>query len=147
MYELSSLYDKNESTQALTSAVGVFTHTPAMPIEIVSFGFIITTVLTGVQAFAAAIVKNLTAGSTVSQTTLGTLTLTNAQALLLTAGKVMRSRIYDSGATEGSVVVVPGQQAVINVTTQMSGGNGIPFIEYKQLPRFDLTTIETIVAA
>jgi hypothetical protein len=133
--------------------------TPVFPVEIISFGFIVTTALVSATEFVAKLDLRPSAGSDTSRGDgdLGTLTLTAAQIVIATAvGSVVRSRpdtlstafvTASPGPVEGAMVVLPGQQAVIQVTTALAtSGQGIPFIEYRFLPKADrASTIEVVV--
>lgn len=149
----------SQSVQAtiadMSSTGDKVTLTPAFPVEIVSIGAIITTVL--VDAAGGMVMKldkRITAGTDTGRTdgTLGTLTLTSAQANSLAAGDVTRSRPEitpsDTVPTESALVVLPGQQAILELTTAVDSGAGIGFIEFRQLAKLDrATTIEVVVAA
>jgi len=117
------------------------TFTPVFPSEIVEFGYIITTAV--VDAAGGLVLKcdvRPVAGSDTDRTdgTGGTLTLTAAQANALTAGKVMRSR------PNQPITVMPGQQAVLELTTAPDSGAGIPFIVYREKPAYR-DAVETVV--
>jgi len=157
------------SSFALTAAAAdVQTLTPAFPVEIESFGVIITTAISDIAGTGFKMSCDLrpTAGSDTGRTigggSLGTLTLTNAQCLIAAklgqAGNVIRSRPASASgaypaASPGPVVdapvVLPGQQAILRaVTPVQTAGNGLPFICYRQLPALDrAATIEVIVSA
>lgn len=121
------------------------TFTPAVPVEIVEFGYIITTVV--VDAAGGLVLKadvRPTAGSDTSRTdgTAGTLTLTTAQCNALTAGRVMRSR------PTSPLTVLSGQQVVLELTTAPDSGAGLPYIVYREKPAYrDVATAETVVTA
>jgi hypothetical protein len=133
--------------------------TPILPVEIVSFGFIITTALVSATSFVAKLDKRPAAGSDTDRGDgdLGTLTLTAAQIVLAAeVGSVVRSQpdrletafaAASPGPTEGAMVVLPGEQAVVQVTTALAtSGQGIPFIEYRFLPKSARAgTIEVVV--
>lgn len=134
------------------------TLTPVVPVTIVSFGFIVTTVL--VDAAGGLVMKcdkRVTAGSDSGRGDgdLGTLTLTAAQASSLAAGDVARSRPAANSSfaagpapTEAGLLVLPGEQAVLELTTAVDSGAGIGFIEFKPADRLDrATSIEVLVTA
>ena len=135
--------------------------TPVFPVEIISFGFIVTTALISATAFLASLDKRIAAGSDTGRGDgdLGTLSLTAAQIVIATAvGSVVRSRpdslaaafpTVTPGPVEAAYVVLPGQQAVLQVNTALAtSGQGIPFIEYRAIPKSDrAATIEVVVNA
>lgn len=119
------------------------TFTPAVPVEIIEFGYIITTVV--VDAAGGLVLKadrRITAGSDTGRTdgTGGTLTLTSAQANALVAGYVMRCR------PASPITINAGEQIVLELTTAPDSGAGLPFIVYRNKPTYrDAATAETIV--
>jgi hypothetical protein len=146
------------SAVALTSVADGLIITPGSPIEIIQFGYIMTTVVSGspTSAFLATLDLRPLAGSDTGRTigggSLGTLTLTNAQVLAAqtfgaaTANAngpayVFMSRLTPSTTGDASAVVYPGQQAVLRVKTALTGGSaagsGIQFICFKNLARLD----------
>jgi hypothetical protein len=140
--------------------------TPGNPIEIVQFGMVITTAVTGspTSGFLATLDLRPLAGSDTGRTigggSLGTLTLTNAQVLAAqtfgaanTNGPayVIMSRPVAPTSGEGALRVNPGQQAVFRVKTAISGGSadadGIVFIVFKNLASVDASTGLLIVTS
>jgi hypothetical protein len=141
---------------ALTSAVDGLILTPGSPIEIIQFGYIMTTAVSGspTSAFAASLDKRTLAGSNTGRVTgaYGTLTLTNAQVLAAQTfaaaaanvngpAYVFVSRPAPPTTGESAFVVLPGQQAVLTIGTALTGGSaagsGIQFIIFKNLARGD----------
>lgn len=145
----------------LSSTGDKVTLTPVIAVEIVSFGFIVTTA--SVDAAGGLVMKcdkRVTAGSDTGRGDgdLGTLTLTSAQANLA-AGGVARSRLSGSNTstpnnaivgpapTDSAYTVLPGQQAILELTTAVDSGAAIGFIEYKPMARKDrASSIEVIVS-
>lgn len=134
---------KETATLSDASATGdKLTFTPAKAVEIVGFGIIVTTAL--VDAADGLVMKadiRPTAGSDSGRGDgdAGTMTLTAAQASKA-AGKVVRSR------PTGPVVVYPGQQVVLELTTAIDSGAGIAFIEFRDAPKADQSN-ETVVTS
>lgn len=124
---------KETATLADASATGdKLTFTPAMPVEIVEFGIIVTTAL--VDAAGGLVLKadvRPTAGSDTSRTdgTAGTMTLTSTQANR-SAGQVVRSR------PASPLTVLPGQQVILELTTAVDSGAGIAFIVFREKPQY-----------
>lgn len=147
MYSLDSMQGVVSSAAvALTSSADGLVITPGTPIEIIEFGYVITTAVSGgpTSGFVASLDKRITAASDTGRVSgaLGTLTLTNAQVLAsAAAGSVWSSRPAAPTTGEGALVVLPGQQAVLKITTNLTGGaaagNGIQYIVYKNLARGD----------
>lgn len=144
----------------MTSAADGLVFTPGTPVEIISFGYVIATKTSGpvTSAFVASLDKRVTPSSDTGRVTgaFGTLTLTNAQLLLvgaaLTAVGVLRSRPAPPTTGESAMVLLPGQQAVFKISTAAAGNSialtGFQFIEYKNLARGDqAVTKELIVTA
>lgn len=143
MYELAIQKEVFASDADMSGTGDQGTFTPPFPCEIVGFGYVITTVVTDAAGgLVLKADKRPTAGSDSGRGDGdgGVLTLTNAQAILLTAGKVMLSR------PNTPLIVYPGEQIVLDLTTAPDGGAGLPFILYKHKPRTDDTDI-TIVTA
>lgn len=149
----------DEGVDAITSTGDILVFTPARPIAVVDFGLVVTTTF---NASAGAVTlkldKRVTAGSDTGRGDgdLGTLTMTAAQAQALAAGDVARSvKAEGSGAyagpaaTEAADVVLPGEQAVVEVTdAAATAGSGIPFIGFKDLPRGRRATgVELVVTS
>lgn len=132
------------------------TLTPGVPVEIVSFGVICTTVFVAAGSMVWNCSKRPTAGSDTGRVSgsLGTMTLTATQAALA-AGSLARCRPdTKSGAFAGpapaaaNMTVLPGEQAVLDLTTGITSGAGIAFIEYRNLPKLDRSSsIEVIVSS
>lgn len=121
------------------------TLTPAVPVEIVSFGVICTTVFVAAASLVFKCDKRVTAGSDTGRTdgTLGTLTATATQAAI-SPGSLIRSRpdglssaFAGPAPAAANMVVLPGEQAILELTTGITSGAGIGFIEYRALPRLD----------
>ena len=166
MYTLDSLQGAvaSASAVALTSSADGLVLTPGSPIEIIQFGYIMTTAVSGspTSGFVASLDKRTLAGSDTGRVTgaYGTLTLTNAQVIAAqtfaaanTSGPayVLCSRPAPPTTGEGAFVVLPGQQAVLKVTTALTGGSaagsGIQYIIYKNLARGDAATGLVLVTA
>lgn len=153
----------NTTAQVVTSAgdISGAILTAAMPIEIVSWGMIITTAWVSNAAVKLALDKRIAAGSDTGRVDdVSTLTTgATVTAALFPIGNVVRCRQEaGSGAyvgpapAEATFALLPGQQAVMEVDTAAAGGGnaggGLPFIEYRRLPRADrASTIELIVSA
>lgn len=134
---------KETATLADASATGdKLTFTPAVPVEILEIGIIVTTVI--VDAAGGLVLKadiRPTAGSDTSRGDgdAGVMTLTSAQANKA-AGKVQRSR------PASPAIVYPGQQVIVELTTAADSGAGIAFIVFREAFAGDQTN-ETVVAA
>lgn len=131
------------------------TLTPVVPVTVVSFGFIVTTAIVG--ALVMKCDKRPTAGSDTGRGDgdLGTLTLSASQGGSLAAGDVARCRPAASSSfgagpapTEAGNLVLPGEQAILELTTGATSGAAIGFIEFKPADRLDrATTIELLVTS
>ena len=106
---------------------------PAIPVEIVEFGYIITT---GLADAAGGMVikcdKRPTAGSATDQGDgdLGSVTFTAAQVALATAGTKIGCRL------KSPQTVMPGEQASVDITTFPDSGAGIPYIVFRNKPTY-----------
>lgn len=134
---------KETATLADASATGdKLTFTPAVPVEVLEIGIIVTTAL--VDAAGGLVLKadlRPTAGSDSGRGDgdVGVMTLTSAQANKV-AGKVVRSRFTSP------YKVIPGQQVVLDLTTAVDSGAGIAFIVFREALALD-DSGEVIVAA
>lgn len=161
MYSLDSVVMVAAAASAvdMTSSADGLILTPGTPVEIISFGYCLAT-LTGspTSGFVASLDKRINPSTDTGRIsgTYGTLTLTAAQVATMGVAinkvKVIRSRPASPTTGEGAFVVLPGQQAVLKITTALSGGGvaatGFQFIEYKNLARGDQAlTVELIVTA
>lgn len=123
-------YDKDQQSVQATiadlSATGdKVTFTPVFPSEIVEFGVIITTVVVGTGMIFKCD-KRVTAGTDTGRGDgdLGTLT----PAIAAAVGTKQVSRPTNPGT------VVPGQQAILELTTGATSGAGIGFITFREKP-------------
>lgn len=158
MYSLDSQQAVAPSASAvdMTSSADGLVITPGVPIEIISFGYSLAT-LTGSPSsgFVASLDKRVIPSSDSGRVAaaFGTLTLTAAQVATLgtAAGKVseIRSRPAAPLTGESALVILPGQQAVLKITTALSGGGvaatGFQFIEFKNLARGDQAVTEELI--
>ena len=118
---------------------------PAVPIEVLEFGFLLTAAVddTAGDGMVAKLDKRPTAGSETGRGDgdAGVMTLTQAQADALEAGEVARSR------PDSPALIYPGEEAVLQLTDAVAvSGTGIPFIVYREAHKSDRTT-ETVVSA
>lgn len=147
MYSYDSQKELGAST-ALTGTGDLQTLTPAVCIEIISWGVIVTTALSGTP-MVLALDKRITAGSDTGRVDdLAIMTLTSAQVTAAVAGFIVRNRPAPGVTAEQAILIYPGQQAIIEQATAMgSAGNGLPFIEFKISPQkaqFNAGTNNTI---
>lgn len=147
---MSGLYAKESNVEIgasdlLTATGDGLVFTPGVPAEIISFGMIMTVGGddSGGDGCVLKLDKRVTAGSDTGRGDgdLGTLTMTLAQVALAVAGSVIRARPNTNedayagpGPVEASRKVMPGEQAVLQVTDVAStAGTGLPFIEWKPI--------------
>jgi hypothetical protein len=138
-----------QAVSSLTSVADILVFTPVTPVEIISFGVVIsgTAITTAASGLVLSCDKRIVAASDTGRVSgaYGTLTLTSTQALTGVVGYTFRSRPAPPTTGEGAMVVLPGQQAVIKVTTQTTNGTGFPFIEYKNLARGDQAVAKELI--
>ena len=166
MYELDA-HQEVGASDSLNATGDAMTFTPTSPVEIIGFGYIVTTSVNdgGGDGFIVKLDKRPTAGSDASRGDgdLGTLTLTTAQAASLAAGDSVQSKRGGAGIeknggsgefagpapVEAANVLLPGEQAVLEITDAVStAGDGLPFILYRRLAKADRATgLELIVAS
>ena len=141
-YERSMKHHVEASASALTSTADIDTFTPTMPIEVFEFGVVITTDLTASDNLIIAADKRTVAGSDTGRGSgdVGTLTIAAASSGAVDAGDVILCRL----ATP--VVVLPGEQVVIEVTNAVAAGDGFAFINYRQLPRGDRSSVSVVTS-
>ncbi len=126
--------DETESVVTATGDEVVFT--PAAPVNIVRWGFIVTTLLDVGAGATFAMDKRVTAGSDtgrVNGSTDANGVDTAGGTMTVTADKAVGTCIYHNVSPQFKVN--PGEQAVIAVDNAAdTGGDGIWFIEYEEEP-------------
>lgn len=125
----------------LSAAADKLTFTPIVPCEIVEFGVIITTVVVASASTVFKLDKRPTAGSDTGRGDGDLGTGTFVSTLVKTAGSVWRSRPTNPG------VLLPGQQAILELTTGATSGAGIGFIVYRNKPVYRDAAEAAVVTA
>ena len=118
---------------ALDAAADVLVITPVIPIEIIRFGFMVT--IAGTDAtFVMALDRRVTAGSDTGRVLVDTLTAGAAVA----QGKGMWLQLASPQK------VIPGEQAVLEVTAGFTAGDGVVFALVKPLPMQPTMALEAV---
>lgn len=131
----------------LTTTGDKFIFTPARPIDIIRWGYIISTAKDA-TSMALTLAKRVTVGTDTGRVVIGTITDTAARALGAVVyqepGTLATAAATQSTGVDGSLVnvdpvgpyhFVPGQEAVIAVTDAADvSGQGYLFIEYLEYP-------------
>lgn len=142
-YSGNSKIKETASVADVSADADLLTFTPAVPVEVLEFGFIVTTAIVD-AAGGLALGADLrpTAGSDSGRTagTAGSGTFTSAQANKA-AGKVLRVR------PPTPYIVIPGQQVVLKQTVRADSGAALAYIVYREALQNDSTTVETLVTA
>ncbi|MGI9297765.1 MAG: hypothetical protein ACR2QC_07695 [Gammaproteobacteria bacterium] len=113
----------------LSATADVLTFTPGVPIDVVRWGLVVTTVIVGAPVIAAD--KRITAGSDTGRVNAAGGTLTPGT---LAAGKGGYIEAENFAAGNKPLEINPGEQFILEVTTGATSGAGTVFVEYKQKP-------------
>lgn len=141
-YEREMLTEVEASASSLASTADIATFTFGTPIEVYEFGVVITTALTASDNLIIAADKRVTAGSDTGRGSgdVGTLTIAAADSGGVDEGDTIICR------PTSPVVILPGEQVVIEVTNACAAGDGFAFINYRALPRRDRSTVSAVTS-
>ena len=132
-----------EATASVTSSTAdIDTFTPSFPVEIYEFGIVVTTSLTASDNLIIAADKRPTAGSDTGRGDgdIGTLTIAAADSDGVNAGDIIVCR------PTTPVVLLPGEECVIEVTNATAAGGGFAFVNYRALPKRDASTLTAVTS-
>ena len=125
------------ASMTLTATTDSAAFTPGIAVEIISWGFIVTTALSGTPMVVTGD-KRITAGTDTGRITgtatagFGIMSPTAAQITASVAGFVLPS---PATTVDQKLALLPGQQMLIKPGTGMgTAGAALPFIEYKMAP-------------
>ena len=141
-YERSMSSNVEASASSLTSTADIDIFTPTFPVEVYEFGIVVTTALTASDNLIIAADLRTVAGSDTGRGSgdVGTLTIAAGSSDGVEAGDVITCR------PTTPVVVLPGQQVVIEVTNAVAAGDGFAFVNFRQLPRGDASTQNVVTS-